>query len=188
MGAVKSFERHLLPLQGQYVQCLQIGAFVGHASEWLWQNLLSHNDEAFLVDVDTWRGSDEPAHDEFDWEHVELTYMQRVKQAGPAIWKRKMTSDDWFADYGGGYTWDFVYIDGDHHALNALTDGLNAFIDLKVGGILAFDDYEWDLGKGPWYNPRSGINAFILIMSQFIEVLETGSQVWIKKTAELPAR
>lgn len=182
-----NFETYLTPLQGQPVQCLQIGAFVGHASEWLWNNLLKYNDEAFLVDVDTWEGSDEPEHLLFDWEHVELTYRSRTQPAGPAIWHRKMTSDEWYAEYGGMYEWDFVYIDGDHRAINVLTDGLNAFQDLTIGGILAFDDYLWRPELDQFLRPKNGVDAFLTLTDGYSTVLTRGYQVWIQKTKQLPA-
>ena len=182
-----NFETHLPPLQGQPVQCLQIGAFVGHASHWIYENLLVHHDEAFLVDVDTWQGSDEPEHDMFDWEHVELTYLQKHKTWGNAVWRRKMTSDEFFSEWGGGYDWDFVYIDGDHKAINVLTDGLNAFQDMKVGGILAFDDYLWRADLDPFFRPKNGVDAFLTLTDGYCTVLERGYQIWLQKTKELPA-
>lgn len=182
-----NFERYLLPLQGQYVQCLQIGAFTGDASAWIYQNLLSHEQDSFLVDVDTWQGSEEPEHDELDWEYIELVYLAKAKEWGPAVWRRKMTSDEWFSEMGGTYEWDFVYIDGDHKAINVLTDGLNAFQDLKVDGILAFDDYAWKPELDPFLRPKNGIDAFLILTDGYCEVIERGYQVWVKKTRELPA-
>jgi hypothetical protein len=182
-----NFEKYVLDLAGQPVQMLQIGAFTGDASAWMYDNILVHHEDAFLVDVDTWQGSDEPEHDVLDWEHVELTYLARNKTWQGAVWRRKMTSDEWFMEYGGCYEWDFAYIDGDHKAVNVLTDGLNAFQDLKVGGIIAFDDYGWKPELSRWERPEHGVKAFLSLCHDYYETLEIGYQVWLKKTAHLPA-
>src|SRR4051812_16718910 len=72
------FERHLTSLAGKPgLRFLQIGAFTGDASVWLLENILT-DPSAFLVDVDTWSGSDEPEHEPFDWADVESTYDARM--------------------------------------------------------------------------------------------------------------
>jgi len=94
-----------------------------------------------------------------------------------------MTSDEFFATRALEDLYDFIYIDGDHEAVPVLKDGMNAVEALKVGGILAFDDYQWDAGKGPAYRPRPAVDAIMLCYSNHFKVLEIGLQVWLVKTS-----
>ena len=71
MTAIENFKNYLLPFAGRKeLNFLQVGAFTGDASKWLLDNVLTH-ETSRLVDVDTWRGSDEIAHHEMDWSDVE---------------------------------------------------------------------------------------------------------------------
>ena len=82
-------------------------------------------------------------------------------------------------------SFDFIYIDGNHHAPNLLLDGLYSFLLLKKEGIIVFDDYNWG-GEDRFGNktfksilPKEPIEYFISIMD--CEVLHLGYQAVIKK-------
>ena len=83
------------------------------------------------------------------------------------------------------HSFDFIYIDGNHHAPNLLLDGLYSFLLLKKEGVIIFDDYNWD-GEDRFGNktfkgilPKEPIEYFISIMD--CEVLHLGYQAVIKK-------
>ena len=168
---------------------LQIGAYTGDASLWMLEHALIHSDSR-LVDVDTWGGSDEVMHADFDWDDVERTYVAKIAPHAAKVRSVKMTSDEFFAQsrqtFPAGF--DFIYVDGDHEALPVLRDGVNAFANLKVGGILAFDDYTWNSGKGPFFDPGPAINAFYGMFAPYIEVLNSGLQFWVRKVGTPPGR
>lgn len=179
-GAVNLFNKYLEELKSREVHCLQIGAYTGDATEWLLQNVLTHPNST-LTDVDTWEGSDEIIHKEFDWQDVETVYIKRHQSSidtGRLI-KKKTTSNKFFKEDNKQY--DFIYIDGDHTAVATLKDGLNGLDRLKLGGIIAFDDYTWDAGKGPMNNPKAGIDGILLAHAQKLFTLEISSQVWLRK-------
>lgn len=180
----KLFEQYLQEFVGEEVTMLQIGAFTGDASVWLAENILTHPG-ALLIDVDTWRGSDEDAHLGYDWSDVERTYKDKVAPHGERVVHFVDTSDHFFSVEGRLPAMDFVYIDGDHSALQVLRDAINAFEVLRVGGILAFDDYEWISGKGRIFDPCVAINSFRHLFADYIEVLHVGYQVWCRKISEI---
>lgn len=159
---------------------LQIGTYVGHASEWIAKNLLK-NPKSYLDDVDTWEGSDEPAHDEMDFTEVEKAYDARVAQwaAKGQIRKHKGFSGDYFRTCDTQY--DFIYIDGDHTAQGVLKDAVDADRHLKVGGIMAFDDYTWTMGGHPLLDPKPAIDAFLEIYADKYDLLAMNNQVWVVK-------
>lgn len=183
-GVPQFFERHLTELRLQEIHCLQIGAYKGDASVWLMKNVLL-NPKSTLTDVDTWGGSDEVDHSALNWNEVEMAYDDQTSgyvEAG-RITKIKSTSDAFFAAKPVDTMYDFIYVDGDHDAVPVLKDGINAIESLKVGGILAFDDYTWGGARSLSRRPKAGIDAIVQCYSDWIQILEIGHQVWVKKTS-----
>lgn len=90
-----------------------------------------------------------------------------------------------------GVTFGFVYIDGDHRAKQTLRDALEIWPSLERGGLLMFDDYEWDREEVSSPNhPRRGIDAFVSVMAEELEVTYKGYQLIVRKTVrqEFPSR
>lgn len=167
-----------LPKDREYTM-LQIGVYTGDATEWL----LDNRNVTTIFDVDTWEGSMEHEGTTLDFKEVEKFYDKRFK-SNSKVAKFKKNSNQFFQSTVPEIKYDFILIDGDHTASQTAIDGLNAFKYLKVGGIMAFDDYEWDLGKGSFYNPKDGINAVLDITSDYIRVIDLGYQAWIEKVYE----
>jgi len=171
------FERNVphVPLR-----VLQIGTYTGDATEWL----LNNREVEHIFDVDTWAGSHEEAHTSIDFKSVEEYYDSRFKDNKQVI-KCKMTSDEAFTwDVINYHTYNFIYIDGDHTALQTCLDALNAFRLLEVGGVMAFDDYLWHMDN-PSYaiedTPVHGVEAALKVFGSRAEVIESGYQLWIRK-------
>ena len=190
MVARGNFERLLLHKRGMPdFMALQIGAFVGHASEWLLRNVITGKG-ATLHDVDTLQGSAEIAHDAFDWKDVERAYHERT-----ANWRWtsrltsfKTTSDLFFESLEAkesfvrdSYGYDFAYIDGSHKAADVYRDAVNAWKWLKPRGTIAFDDYQWREGTDPNGWPGPAIDQFMAEHAGEFRVLEFGYQVWLRK-------
>lgn len=181
VSAEKNFAKFLPELVGKKVAALQIGAYTGDATVWLFENLLNSHDESYLVDIDTWEGGDVPAYLALDWKSVEDDYDLKTKkyQESGKLRKVKSTSDEFFETDTDKY--DFIYVDGDHAAASALKDGINAIKRIKPGGILAFDDYLWRSHKGPTYEPHTAIAAILTAFKDEFIVHHMGNQVWLKK-------
>jgi len=84
---------------------------------------------------------------------------------------------------------DFIYIDGSHQAPDVLADAILAFRMLRVGGIMAFDDYLWfehlPYGKDPIRSPKIAIDAFTNIYSRKLNILSAPLyQLYIQKIAD----
>lgn len=178
-----TFAEQLSHLYGRDgLMALQIGAFAGHASAWLCDFLLTGED-ARLHDVDTWEGSDEDAHRSLDFAEVRAEYRERVAPFGAKVVPYECTSDEFFT-YHARRHYDFIYIDGDHHAAQVLRDAVNADTWLKVGGILAFDDYLWGAESGRDVDsPAPAIDAFVKCFQDRYEVLLVSGMVWLRKVA-----
>lgn len=173
--AEDAFRRHLLPLAGTPIQVLQIGAYLGDASEWLLTNVLTEPG-SWLVDVDTWEGSNEAAHEAINFMEVQAFYDERMKNYH-RVGRYVGTSDNYFGQHPPPF--DFIYIDGAHTSEQVLRDAVNADRFLNVGGMIAFDDYCWSDGSGNI--PRPAIDAFLTCYGHRYEVLEQDLQVWVRR-------
>jgi hypothetical protein len=178
---LNNFETHLKELGTRPCRLLQIGAYTGDASVWLYDNVLYNHTGSVLVDVDTWEGSDEPVHHVMNWVSVEQIYDSKTAAArdNRQIVKYKGTSDSFFRNNLEWY--DFIYIDGDHTSYGVLKDAVAAYECLNVGGIIAFDDYQWSAGLGAIKEPRLAIDAFSGVYADRVEEILNGYQRWFRK-------
>lgn len=158
---------------------LQIGAYTGDASEWLLSRILTDK-SSWLTDVDTWCGSDEEPHKEFNWNDLEKYYDNRILGYSN-ICKIKGYSADFLQQAESDY-YDFIYIDGDHRAEEVYKDATFAWRCLKNNGIMAFDDYLWVHTSGDQdLSPRKGIDKFLQEYSGKYNIIVMDEQVWIFK-------
>ena len=173
------FERHLAEFRGKKnLQFLQIGVFTGNASRWLMENILTDK-TCTLVDVDPWCGNLQ--HESvYDWSELEAAYDEQVKPFGDRVSKHKAFSQEWLKSHKE-LMYDFIYIDGDHLPESVTADAQLSWPLLKSGGIMAFDDYEWDHPDGTDKNPKPAIDKFLGEHKDDIDILSKGWQVWIRK-------
>lgn len=180
--AQHNFEKHLLPLAGQEgLHFLQLGVYTGDATEWLCKNILTGKN-SWLHDVDTWEGSDEEAHESIDFNEVIKIYRKRLNNNAPVV-PFAETTTSYLLDTARArfYTYDFIYIDADHTTVGVLLDAELSWPQLKSGGIMAFDDYNWGNALPLHLRPKPGIDLFLLRHEGEYELLEKNEQVWIKK-------
>lgn len=161
---------------------LQIGAFTGDASVWLANNILTDK-SSVLIDVDTWQGSDEEVHHKMDFSDVERVYDHRTMTFENVI-KVKMTSIEFLTTAEDKDYYDFIYIDGDHTADAVFKDASLSWRALKPGGIMAFDDYQWEPQLPMHLRPQPAIDLFLTLMKDHIDLIRTGPQIWIRKRLE----
>lgn len=175
------FDQHLLSMAGEPgLRFLQVGAYCGDASEWLMTNVLT-DPTSYLIDVDTWEGSNESAHQSIDFGDVFGFYMQRMgvlTKPGGHVQFRRQTSDEFFANYSGP-RFDFIYVDGSHETHQVLRDAVHAEALLAPGGLLAFDDYMWSDGTDN--TPQPAIAAFLTCFKYHLRIEHVGYQVWVRK-------
>ena len=180
-----NFRDFLFDLAGKdNLRFLQLGVFTGDASVWMLENVLTQPSSA-LVDVDTWQGSKEAAHDDMDFEDVWKTYLEKTKRFRiNAI--RQSTVDYLTHELGctecSSSKFDFIYIDADHTTVSVLLDAELSWPLLKSGGIMAFDDYTWGHDSGdPRLAPQVGIDLFLHRHELDYQLLTKNHQVWIRK-------
>lgn len=181
--ARENFERAFLPATNrENLRYLQIGAFTGNASVWLLENVLTHP-TSVLVDVDTWDGGSSWEMEGFNWDDIEALYDTRTRgwQSNDNLVKIKLSSYQFFTNFGAWAPYDFIYIDGAHDAVSVIEDAVMAYRVLKPGGLIAFDDYTWQSKYGMLYEPWPAIDAIKVLYAGRLQVLRVGEQCWMKR-------
>jgi predicted O-methyltransferase YrrM len=178
---------------------LEIGSYEGASACYLIDTLAPHH-PIELHCIDSWEGGVEhqaggvaPA----DMTTVESRFHHNVtlatgQHAGRAkVIVHKGYSDDCLArliaEGKKGY-FDFVYVDGSHQAADVLADAVLGFKLLKVGGVIAFDDYLWSeqlpSGTDPLRCPKPAIDAFVNLNCRKLEVLSAPLyQLYVRKVS-----
>jgi hypothetical protein len=179
--AQHNFEQFLTPLAGtDKLRFLQLGAFTGDASVWLCDNVLTGT-YCYLTDVDTWEGSDEPAHKDMDFVSVYDTYRRKTDHYQQVL-RVTSTTMDFLNRPNKNEIFDFIYVDADHTTVGVILDAELSWPLLKSGGIMAFDDYTWGHESGdPRLAPMVGIDLFLHRHQGDYELLAKNDQVWIRK-------
>jgi hypothetical protein len=167
------------------IKMLQLGAFAGHASNWLGNNVIGT-----LMDVDTWNGSQKKDghidnHGHLNFNEVEDHHAKLTK--GLNVSKFKGTTQDFFKQ--NKETFDFIYIDASHKKKDVMFDLENSFKILNINGIIACDDYIWNINLNPELIPHYAIKEFVEKNKNSIEVLQiksssSGLQLWFKKVKD----
>jgi predicted O-methyltransferase YrrM len=176
-----NFEKFLTPLAGQDdLHFLQLGVYTGDASVWLAENILTGKN-SWLIDVDTWAGSDEDAHKSMDFDDVYEVYKTKTEMY-KTIKHFKSTTTWHLTSVRREPCYDFIYIDADHTTVGVILDAELAWPQLKSGGIMAFDDYLWGHESGdPRLAPQVGIDLFLHRHLGNYELLAKNNQVWVRK-------
>lgn len=153
------------------VRALEIGSFEGRSAIWFLENILTHPSSGILcVDI-------------FDREY-ETNFDQNTRYFGGKVKKIRAPSQVALRALEPS-SYDFAYIDGSHTSKDTLIDTVLTWDLMKPGGIIIIDDYLWENGKEDLNNdaftPQLGINAFLNVFEPYLDVIERGSQITVKK-------
>ena len=174
---------------------LEIGSYEGESTCYI-INFLEDKKNAELHCIDTWDGAIEQKNREVDMLEVERRFDHNTNLAlsksknSINFNKLKGKSDiilsKLLIEKKENY-FDFVYVDGSHQATDVLFDAVMAFKLVRVGGVIAFDDYIWferDLPQGKDLNrcPKPAIDAFINIYYNKVNIIQAPlKQIYVTK-------
>lgn len=176
---------------------LEIGSFEGMSACYLIQNI-AFKRPLEIHCVDTWEGGIEHQPDgaaPVKMGIVESRFHENtskcVESAAHPVDLRvhKLLSHHALARMlasGSDESFDFIYIDGSHQAPDVLADAVLSFKLLRVGGILAFDDYLWEEplpgGTDPLRCPKPAVDAFVNIHIRKLKLLNAPlGQLYVRK-------
>lgn len=180
--AKDNFENIIKPLfTSKDIKYLEIGCFEGASLHYMFTNVMVNtNSTATIIDpfifydtqLQTFTNNMQNYKDRFD---LIIGYSQHeLSKLNPNYY-------------------DFIYIDGDHTSDAVFTDAVLSFPLLKNGGIIIFDDYLWihndsrlipdinNINLSHPNNPFSGINKFLELYKDSIEIIASNWQMVIRK-------
>jgi predicted O-methyltransferase YrrM len=161
------------------VKILEIGSYEGRSAVWFLENILTH-ESSNLTCVDL-------AFGEVFYNNLSKFADKITLMAGNSM---AVLRDRQFLNP----VYDIIYIDGDHGAIAVLSDVMLSFTSLKIGGILIFDDYQWEEPGGygdksvelsaeekSRLEPKVAIDSFINVFADNFDMLYKDYQVIIRK-------
>lgn len=152
------------------IRMLEIGSYEGRSAVWFLENILTHPTSR-LVCIDPF----------FD-PRVEMRFDHNVRLSGARerLEKRRGRSESVLPQLERA-SFDLIYVDGSHDAPFVLLDAMLSWELLKPGGILAFDDYEWEPELPPQSRPKLAIDLFLASHAGRYQLLRQAYQVVIEK-------
>ena len=180
---IPMWEQWLAPLAGKpWIQGLEIGSHQGRSTIWLLDKIFTAENSR-LYCVDTFEGSVE--HAARDKASLYEIFTHNVRTAGhlDRVQVMRGESQTILRHIERKAFFDFIYIDGDHHASAVLEDAILCFPLLKDGGILIFDDFLWGGMSHDWQRPKIAVEGFFHAMREHVDLLGSGYQVAVRKKA-----
>ena len=164
--------QYCLDILGTVDQAIEIGSHEGRSACWIIQNMLSPVGKLYCIDP---------------FNAIE-TKQRFEKNVALAITQQKSVEPMVDYSYVGlakliaqRKQVDFIYIDGDHHNHEVITDATLSWKLLRDGGIMVFDDY-FPLTDGLTpASPRSAINSFQELFSENYTLLFANTQLGVRK-------
>lgn len=157
-------------LDQRAVRVLEIGCFEGQASLWFAHNLCGVlGSQVVCVDPHSYEGQIIPPDEAARWmgndhQAIQSRFLANTldeRRAGKITYFN-MTSDLFFMTADVEWTYDLIYLDGNHIASSVLVDSCHAWMHLRKGGLLMWDDYRWKgRTKGKKDRPRMAIDSFL---------------------------
>jgi predicted O-methyltransferase YrrM len=170
----------IMKLLPQKKSFLEIGSYEGRSSVWFLDQL---DDDGLMVCIDTWEGGAEHTKEQFEGTYelfnVNINEARKPNQNVTVI---KDTSKHGLAELiYNCVTFDFIYIDGSHHAEDVLTDACMAFSILNEGGVMVFDDYQWENPNVGIFKPKLAIDFFTTVFAEKCKIVYCSYQLAIIK-------
>jgi predicted O-methyltransferase YrrM len=161
---------------------IEVGSWEGRSALFF----MNYLPRSKLVCIDTFEGSEEHrAHPEAfanDLPEIERRFDANLAPFADRIEKRKAHSAVALAEFGiDGRRFDIAYIDGSHASADVYGDGVLTWSMLVPGGIMIFDDYEWEYMPEPRSNPKLGIDSFLRAFEGQYRTVHKGYQVAVEK-------
>ena len=152
---------------------LEIGSFEGMSTCWLLDNILTHP-SARLTCIDP---------------QFQPVFDRNVEKTGSAekVIALEGTSDRILKTLEPD-RYDVIYIDGCHLSVVVFQDALLSWPLMKMGSTIVFDDYRWTDPDFPSEDPKIGIDAFVDLFADCLEILHQDYQLIVRKKSNLEAR
>jgi predicted O-methyltransferase YrrM len=171
----------LHPLRQKVLRILEIGSWEGRSAHFFLKYLPS----SCVVCIDTFDGNAEHHLDPYFAElarKAEGKFDRNLAELMDRVEKINGTSASILPKLGvARRRFDLAYIDGSHIAADVYRDATLTWPMIQPGGIVIFDDYEWDMQAEESELPKVGIDAFLATLGGQYQELYRGYQLVIGK-------
>lgn len=162
-----------------HLHFLEVGCFEGRSTIWMLENVLRH-ETSRITCIDKW--SDDYWHS--GMESTYEVFIANVRRFGSKVIIARGKSSDMLRNPAIiGQKYDFIYVDGLHEPKNIVEDAVMAWPMLRVGGVMAFDDYLLGPQRSSLY-PKTGVDAFLSAYNGTYALIVKGTQVFIQKVRD----
>jgi hypothetical protein len=152
------------------LRMLEIGTFEGRSAIWFLGNVLTAPDAAITC-VDPFL--------DVSYE-MRFDHNVRVSGHGEKVTKLKGFSEAMLPELPRE-SFDLIYVDGAHRAVNVLMDAMLAWRTLKAGGTIVFDDYRGLAENPPHLRPQMAIDLFLETFEGQYDVLLSDYQMALRR-------
>ena len=175
----------LAPFRGRRINVLEVGSWEGRSAIFF----ANYLPRARITCVDTFAGGQEhqeaaarSAYDARSLRQVESRFDSNLRAFRRRIEKIKASSADALCALGiRNRRFELAYIDAGHRAVEVYADGSLAWPLMARGGMMIFDDYQWDEMPKRLDNPKPGIDAFLKSIRGQYRVVHRSYQIAIVK-------
>jgi predicted O-methyltransferase YrrM len=152
---------------------LEIGSYEGRSAVFFLQYLpLSH-----VTCIDCWLESDYEARFDKNLAPFAGRFRKLKDYSVPAIHKLLLEKE----------SYDVIYIDGGHDRNTVFCDTVLSWPLLKIGGILIWDDWQWEKELQSEQRPEHAIDLFYVLFRPCLRELHRDYQLIAEKMAEWPS-
>jgi len=171
----------LHPLERQPMRILEIGSWEGRSALFF----LNYLPLSRITCVDTFGGNVEHHINPYFAAlapKAEAQFEANLAEFAERVEKCKGSSASVLPELGiAGRHFDLAYIDGSHMAADVYRDAALTWPLMASGGLVLFDDYEWDGMEHERERPKLGVDAFLAAMRGQYRVVHRGYQIAIAK-------
>jgi predicted O-methyltransferase YrrM len=165
--------KHAAGLTERPVRILEIGSWEGRSVLWWLDNVATHKNSQVITvdrhrDPERWKRflSNIASHEDA---HKVVPIKGDSRKIVPQLTDQSI---------------DLTYIDGSHEGRDVLLDGSNAYHKTKIGGVILFDDYQWNPAGNPRHVlPGPAIDTFVDLFSDVTKVIHKDYQLAVRRTS-----
>ena len=177
-NAIVNFDyiTNYLNKEKQINSILEIGSHEGRSACWMLENMLSDTGTMTCIDPFADRPVTAFAEDSIPEDRtIETRFRANIAEVKGADQTVNVMVDLSFPALAqlivDKQQYDFIYVDGTHHADEVLADAVMCFGMLQSGGVMLFDDYLWEDDPRHLGRCKASIDAFV---NMFYDRLKLG--------------
>jgi len=178
----------LHPHRQKALRILEIGSWEGRSALFF----LNYLPRSCIVCIDTFEGNVEHQLNDYFAKLApksEGQFERNLAELMDRVEKIKGTSASILPELGVAQRrFDLAYVDASHMAADVYSDATLTWQMMQPGGIVIFDDYEWDGGAEERERPKLGIDSFLATLGDHYKELYRGYQIVIQRPCEPPQK